>query len=279
MKIKFRLEYLIGISLGSFLLLVNILLFLDTRWFYSILVLSLAIISSQFWFDFFKENKRQQQMEEYFLEFIRSLVETVKGGISIPAAILNISDKNYGPLTPNVRKLSSQIRLGIPIHGALITFANNTQNKVIKRSVAIIIEAEESGGNIEDVLEAVTDSVVQVKRVGEERKASTFSQIVQGYIIFFVFIGIMLLLQVKLFPTLLEFSGELAGGLGGASFASAGDLNLDAIFLALIIIQGLFAGLMIGKFSEGSIRYGIKHSLVLIISALLLITTIKGGLL
>src|SRR3989338_11406687 len=98
MKIKFRLEYLIGISLGSFLLLVNILLFLDTRWFYSILVLSLAIISSQFWFDFFKEHKRQQQMEEYFLEFIRSLVETVKGVISIPVAILNISDKDYGPL-------------------------------------------------------------------------------------------------------------------------------------------------------------------------------------
>ena len=89
----------------------------------------------------------------------------------------------------------------------------------------------------------------------------------------------MLILQVKLFPTLLEFSGELAGGLGGASFTGGGDLNLDAIFLALIIIQGLFAGLMIGKFSEGSIRYGIKHSLVLTISALLLITTVKGGLL
>ena len=279
MKIKFKLEYLIGISIGLFLLFADILLFLGTRWFYSILVLSIAIISSQFWFDFFRENKRQKQLEESFLEFVRSLVETVKGGISIPAAILNISDKDYAALTPYVKKLSNQIRLGIPIHEALIVFANDTENRVIKRSVTIIIEAEESGGDIEDVLEAVADSVVQVKRVNEERKAGTYSQIVQGYIIFFVFIGIMLVLQLKLFPTLLEFSGGFVGGIGGTSFAKTEDLDLDRIFLALIIIQGLFAGLMIGKFSEGSIRYGIKHSLALIILALLVITTIKGGLL
>ena len=100
MKIKFKLEYLIGITLGLLLLIIDLSLFLKTRWFFSILVLSLFIITSQFWFDFFRENKRQKQIEEYFLEFIRSLVETVKGGISIPSAILNISDKDYGPLSP-----------------------------------------------------------------------------------------------------------------------------------------------------------------------------------
>jgi len=90
----------------------------------------------------------------------------------------------------------------------------------------------------------------------------------------------MLILQLKLFPTLLEFSGGLAGGLGGVSAGkAAGDLNLDKVFLILIIIQGIFAGLMIGKFSEGSIRYGVRHSLTLVTVALLAITTIKGGLL
>src|SRR3989339_791641 len=138
MKIKFKLEYLIGITLGLLLLIIDLSLFLKTRWFFSILVLSLFIITSQFWFDFFRENKRQKQIEEYFLEFIRSLVETVKGGISIPSAILNISDKDYGPLSPYVEKLSSQIRLGIPIHEALLIFANDTQNKVIKRLYNIL---------------------------------------------------------------------------------------------------------------------------------------------
>ena len=46
----------------------------------------------------------------------------------------------------------------------------------------------------------------------------------------------------------------------------------------MILIQGFFSGLMIGKFSEGSIKYGVKHSLALVVVALLIITTVKGGI-
>ncbi len=37
------------------------------------------------------------------------------------------------------------------------------------------------------------------------------------------------------------------------------------IFRNLVILQGLFAGLVIGKMSEGAILGGIKHSLFLVI--------------
>lgn len=279
MKIKFKTKYLIGIIIGFFVLIFDFVLLFGTRWFLTVLIISLLIMTLQFWLDFFKENKRQKEIEDSFLEFVRSLVETVRSGISIPSAILQISDKDFGALTPYVKKLGNQIRMGIPIHDALITFGKDTENRVIQRSISIVIEAEESGGEIEDVLDSVTKSVVQVKRVKEERKTSTFSQVVQGYIIFFVFIGIMLVLQLKLFPTLTKFSG--ASGLGGLGFglgASGEAFNLDIIFASMILIQGFFVGLMIGKFSEGQVKYGIKHSLALMVLALLIVTTVKGSL-
>jgi len=281
MKIKFKPKYLIGISVGIFLIVFDILIFLKTRWFLTFLIISLLIITIQFWLDLFKENKRQKAIEENFLEFVRSLVGTVRSGIAIPNAILHVSDKDFGALTPYVRKLANQIRLGIPIHEALLTFSRDTENNVIKRSISIVIEAEESGGDIEDVLESVTKSVVQVKRVKEERKTSTFSQVVQGYIIFFVFIAIMLVLQLKLFPTLTQFGSSL--GSGGVGFGlglggGAEEFNLDTIFVSMILIQGFFVGLMIGKFSEGQVKYGIKHSLALVVLALLIVTTVKGSL-
>ena len=49
-------------------------------------------------------------------------------------------------------------------------------------------------------------------------------------------------------------------------------INIENIFLAMVLIQGLFAGLMIGKFSEGDILKGIKHSLILMASGYLIIT-------
>ena len=42
------------------------------------------------------------------------------------------------------------------------------------------------------------------------------------------------------------------------------------------MIQGFFAGIMIGKFAEGELRRGIKHSLIVMIISYLIITTLRG---
>ena len=75
-------------------------------------------------------------------------------------------------------------------------------------------------------------------------------------------------------------SGLSSGGLSGTEFFDAPtpetvQLDFKSIFLSLIVVQGIFAGLLIGKFSEGSIKYGLKHSFALVIIALLIILTVS----
>ncbi len=55
-------------------------------------------------------------------------------------------------------------------------------------------------------------------------------------------------------------------------------VNLDKVFFSLVIIQGLFTGLMICKFSEGKLKNGLMHSLILITLATLIISIAKGGI-
>ena len=276
---KFKSIYLIGICISLILIGIDIYFFYDTRWFLPFLIISIAISIIQFWLDLIKEKKRNQEIENKFLEFSRNLVESVKSGIPIPKSILNIADKDYGALNPFARKLANQIEWGIPTRKALITFAEDTENHVIKRSVSIMIEAEESGGDISDILSSVVDSVVNVKKMKEERRASVYSQIVQGYIVFFIFIGIMLILQLWLFPKLTSLSGPVQSGLGGLGSvipSSEGGYNLDRIFFSLITIQSFFAGIMIGKFTEGTLKTGLIHSFILMLLSALIITTVKG---
>ena len=275
-----RKEFLIGIAVFLFLVIVDFSLFFKTRWFWSLLLLSFVLGGLPTYLLYLKENKRQKEVETEFLEFIRSLVEGVKSGIPIPQSILNLKDKNFGALTNYVKKLAYQIEWGVPVKDALRIFARNTDNKIIRRSVAIIIQAEESGGRMDDILESVADSVVSIERLKDERKSSTYSQVVQGYIVFFIFIGVMLMLEVKLMPMIQDMLKGLTGGISGGGFFEAGEatagteLNFKRIFLSLIVIQGVFAGLLIGKFSEGKIKYGIKHSFALVVAALLLILTV-----
>ncbi len=275
---KFKPIYLLGIGVAVLLIAFDFFYFYHTRYFYPIIILGLTIGWLQFWVDFLAENKRQKEIEIQFLEFIRNLVESVKSGISIPRSIMHAATKQYGPLTPYIRKLANQIEWGIPVRRALLTFSLDTNNKVIKRSVSIITEAEVSGGDIRDILTSVVESVVNVKKIREERKSAVFSQIVQGYIVFYIFIGIMLILQLWLFPKLGGISGSLKSnlsGIGGLA-ATTTAFSLDTTFFSLIMIQGFFAGIMIGKFSEGTLRNGLIHSLVLVTTSALIITTIKG---
>ncbi len=252
------------------------------RWFYPLLIIAFSIGWSQFWMDFLKERKRQKRIEIKFLDFVRDLTSTAKSGIPIPKAVLQSAQKDYSELNPYLRKLANQISIGIPLHRAFETFSRDTANPVIKRTMAIVVEAESSGGNIEEVLSSVTESLVSIKNLQEERKSSMFSQIIQGYIVYGVFIAIMLILQVKLFPKLGEMSSKLSGSgmqlLGQSVSMGAGAGSLDTVFFMLLMIQGLFAGIMIGKFSEGSIKDGLIHSIILVTLAALIVTTVKGGI-
>ena len=278
-NIEFKAAYLAWIVLAVFLLGVDVALFLGTRWFVPLIILAVTVAWSNFWYDVYRENKRQKEIELQFLEFMRNLAEAIKSVISIPKAIIHISKKDFGALNPYARKLANQIECGIPTKTALMTFSGDTNNAVIKRSVSIIIEAEKSGGDITDIITSVVDSVVTIKKMKQERKTSTHSQIVQGYLVFYIFIAIMLALQLWLFPKLLGLSQAVkGGGSSPLSFVEVGSdmINLDFAFFSLVLIQGFFAGIMIGKFSEGTIKRGLIHSLILMTTGALIITLVKG---
>lgn len=289
MEIKIKPKHIAGIIGGFIIILLDFYFFfslregITSRWFRPLIVVGIACMGIAFFIDFLNENKRQKELEIKFLEFVRALVETVRGGIPIPTAVVQISNENYGSLTPYVRKLAHQIEWGYTLHNALDIFAKDTKNAVIKKSIAIVIQAEKSGGDMGTVLQEITKSVVEVKKVKEERRSNAYTQIVQGYIIFFIFIAIMLILQKILLPKLEVISTDVLSGMsgslpgiGGLGGGGGEKIDFGPIFIGIIIVQGLFAGLMIGKFSEGNLKSGLKHSVIMIITGYILITTVIG---
>lgn len=229
--------------------------------------------------DFFAEIKRQKEIEIKFLEFVRSLVENVRSGVNVPQAIAQVkaSGASFGALSPYLDKLANQLEWGYPLHTCLSVFAKDTRNPVIERSIGIVMQAEKSGGDMASVLEAVTQSVLQVKEVRDEMKSGAYNQIIQGYVIFFVFVGIMIILQVSLLPKLGDIGAEIGGSLGGGTAGIPREkADLGPVFILTIMIQGLFAGLMLGMFSEGRLRAGIIHAIAMVIVGFLIIQTATG---
>ena len=243
--------------------------------------LGIAIAIFPFIFALALENKRQQEISERFLEFSRNLAESVTTGTPISKSIINMSRKNYGALSPHIIKLGNQISLGIPVNHALLTFAHDVDNPVISRAVSLMSEAERAGGEIDFILDSVSRSIAEVEKLRQERRAAISGLVVQGYIIFFIFIAIMLIMEFKILPLASQVGS--VGSIGGTNPLNevSGDDNelsakeLARLFLYLLLTQGLFTGLVIGKLAEGSIPAGIKHSFIMMISAFLISTGIK----
>ena len=271
---EFKKGHWIGIGIGLVFLIVSIF-FRETRFFFFLVGMGVLSAIAPLVIFIIRENKIAAEKEEMFLEFARDLVESVKTGTPISKTIINIRDKPYGALSKHIQKLGNQISLGIPLGIALQVFSKEVKNKTISRSIVLIGQAEKAGGDIGNILEAVASAVSLSDKLKKERKAAIQILVVQGYIIFFVFIIIILLMQFKIVPLVSGIAG--VESLSGSGIGIGGGVGIDPeeisnAFLSLLLIQGFFSGLTIGKLGEGSMKSGIKHSFALMLMSFLMAT-------
>ncbi|MFH0890288.1 MAG: type II secretion system F family protein [Candidatus Aenigmatarchaeota archaeon] len=209
----------------------------------------------------YSEYSTARDIETSFPLFLTDVVDGVRASMTLPIAMKSAAKHDYGKLNSTVRQMAAQMDWGVPFDDVLKAFADTSGTPVIKRTVATVIETHRSGGNIVDVLQAVSGAILEVNKIKKERASHIYGQMITGYTIFFVFLGVLIGLQKFLLPSLSSLGGGLeSGGLSGEMNAASYDL----MFTAMIIIQGTFSGLAIGKMAEGSLFGGLKHSVALV---------------
>ena len=273
---KIKKQHKIGIVLGL-LVIAFAFLFKGTPYFPLVVGLGIIIGVSSFVFSTVLEARVSLEKEEMFLEFARNLVESVKMGSSISRSIIILKDRDYGELSPYVRKLANQISLGIPLSISMQNFSKGVGNKKISRAIILIRQAEKAGGNIGEILESVAEAVSMADKLKKERKAAISSLMVQGYIIFIVFLIIVLLMQFQILPMVsgisqMATSVESSVGEETRIGQTIETKEMANAFLNLLLVQGFFSGLIIGKLAEGNVKKGIKHSFILMLIAFLVST-------
>jgi len=225
----------------------------------------------------YREFQRKSEIEDEFPKFLRDVLEGTRAGMSLPQAVQNIGEGGYGAMGPEIEKMNARLDWGIPFDDVMTQFAEDSGSSMIRRSVDTIIQAYESGGNIEDVLDSVVDNIRSIQELQQERESQLYGELVTGYIVYFIFIGILIGLTTFLLPSLSQASSALSssgsgapgvGGIGGGLLSGSGNLERNiqiyrGWFKNLAYIQAVFSGLIIGKLTEGNLRAGIKHVAVL----------------
>ena len=236
---------IISFSVLNFFYLRKFVSFSVALYFLIIIVVTIPIFIIKF-----REQKKVKELEEMFPLFLRDFVESVRCGMTIPQAFKSICNNDYHTLTPYVKKITAQLDWGISVEKVLTKFSKETKSRLIGRIVSSVIEVHRFGGNLADTFESLSKTAIEVEKLRAERKLFMNSQMITGYVIFFVFLGVMIALGKFLVPTMGQVN--LPGSVATLESAKNMAQQYKELFMTLVLIQGFFAGLIVGKMSEGA---------------------------
>ncbi len=235
-------------------------------------------------------------VERQFPNFIRDLADSKRSGMTLESAIDMASRTNYGKLTGEIKTMSNKLSWGMPFMRVLEIFEQKVKDSAsITEVLTIIRESYKSGGNVVATLDSAAKNMNMLREAEEERRNVTNQHVMITYGIFFLFLGIVIMIIFILVPMM------ASTGIGGAEseMGTIGGFTaftnpcsqlaipfpcglfgltcmmLDvepekmacyyvALFFYVLLIQGISSGLIAGQLGENSVVAGTKHSIIMV---------------
>ncbi len=230
------------------------------------------------------ETKRIANIEKRLPDFLRDLAEAGRFGMTLSNAIVAASKGEYGYLTPEIRRMASQISWGVSATEALVLFAKRVDTPLIHRVTGLIIKAAAAGGNIADVLTMSSVDTKESQTLMEERSTTMSTYVMVIYIAFFVFLVTVLILNKTFLPAMEEATAE--SGLSDVDLSNApttvvisGDLipQIKSLYFYAALVHAVGDGLLAGVIMSGKVSDGMRHSFIMVLTSWIILRGIAGA--
>ncbi len=217
---------------------------------------------------------REERIQSQIPDFLKKLASTNETGMTLRDSIRLMTRSESG-LGKEIKKIWNDMEWGLSINESLRRFANRTRTHIVARSVTLITKANESSGDIGEVLSVAARDAAAEQELKTERKMAMLIYIIIIYISFLVFIGIIYVISSTFLTEMVKASENIKSSGGGAvpmSLDRAKMAMYNRLFFHGALIQGFTSGLIAGVMGEGSVLSGLKHSVIMMTIGYLLFT-------
>ena len=223
-----------------------------------------------------KVGRRLAGLHRQLAAFLRDLAEARKTGLSPEKCIIMLSERDYGKLTPVIRRMAGALIAGLPVEQAARHALAGTRDWFILVNLRILVDAMDFGGGTPTMLDIMANYIARLVQMLTELRMRLKLHIVLPY-----FGAILMTLATLMTAASLFKASALIGGQGTAVTTVAIPEAVYYQFLALtttgIIIDSWFIGLVAGKLHTGRLSTGFIHSTLLaLISAIAAIAYLLG---
>jgi flagellar protein FlaJ len=216
----------------------------------------------------------------------------IRSGMTTDRALIMSALTEFGPLEKELNRAGKQLLAGKEIRDALLDITTRIKSKQLDRTIRLIIEGVESGGELSNLLMQTAEDIQNTKLIQNEVRANVLMYII--FIFFAAGIGAPLLFGVSTYlvgALSTQFStfqtGQVAGLSAFGGGGVGGPINISPSFLTLFALASLtmtsfFGGLMMGVVKGGSEKEGLKMIPVLLVvslSVFFIVRTIVAGIL
>ncbi len=220
------------------------------------------------------EQNRITEIEKRLPDFLRDVAEAGRFGMTLSKAIVSSSKGEYGRMTPEIRRMASQISWGVSATEALVLFAKRVDTPLVHRVTGLVIKASAAGGNIADVLTMSSVDTKESQNLFQERRTTMSTYVMVIYIAFFVFLVTVLILNTTFLPRMEEVtksSGlsdvDLSNAPTSVSISAESIPKIRELYLYAALVHAVGDGILAGVITNGKVANGLKHSFVMVLAA------------
>ncbi len=265
---KENIILILSISASLFLLILSIINQLyKVYWLFSIILIIAFLVGTLPYFLYrYLKFREYELIKNNYSRFLEDLAEAMASGMTIIQALKYLEKNNYGPLNKYLRKLNIWLSWNIPFPRAFKKYNDLLKEiEIVNNANQIILEAYRFGGDIIKVLKEAAKNIETLSSLEKERESYVKQQVLIVYVIFFLFVGILVILKKILAPMV---ALQQLASTGFLKIGSISLKELKPIFFLAMIIEGLFAGIIAGVVEKGKIVQGFKHALIMLFIAL-----------
>ncbi|MFQ6121005.1 MAG: type II secretion system F family protein, partial [Methanosarcinales archaeon] len=222
---------------------------------------------------------REKKIQKQIPDFLKKLASTNETGMTLRDSIKLMAKSDIGALSKQIKLIWKDIDWGISVNHALTRFANRIRTYVVTRSMTLLTRANESSGDIGEVLMVAARDAASEQMLKRERFTNMMIYIVIIYISFLVFVGVIYIISSSFLTEMSEAGAKMAssGGASGSGFLGSVDLPLyKRLFYHAALIQGFCSGLIAGVMGEGNVLSGLKHSIIMVTISYLIFKLLVG---
>jgi len=206
--------------------------------------------------------RKKSEVEKGIASFLRDLTEIRKTGMAPERCIENLSKREYGEFSKDLKTISSQLSWGIPLRQVFMNFIKRTKSWLSQLVIFLLVEGIDVGGGTIAMIESLTRFNNMTQEVEREKRSNS-----RPFLLIPYFAAIMLVSTTLLTLIFVTKTASMATeSVGGSRIDIAG---LSLTFSVSVMVHVFMIGLVAGKISEESIAAGFKHSALLVIITLL----------